>query len=136
MLIEETVQAVNRGVSIANNTAESMQNVVKDVAQAVALIDEIAQASEDQAVAVTQVTTGIEQISSVVQTNSATAEQSAAASEELSGQAALMKELVSVFKLVDNGYETSLVDSNSMGAYPSSAQSVSNEFDTMGSGKY
>ena len=136
LLIEETVQAVNRGVSIANNTAESMQNVVKDVAQAVALIDEIAQASEDQAVAVTQVTTGIEQISSVVQTNSATAEQSAAASEELSGQAALMKELVSVFKLVDNGYETSLVDSNSMGAYPSSAQSVSNEFDTMGSGKY
>lgn len=40
-----------------------------------------------------------DQISSVVQTNSATAEQSAAASEELSGQAQIMKELISRFTL-------------------------------------
>ncbi len=33
-----------------------------------------------------------------MQTNSATAEESAAASEELSGQANLLKELISVFK--------------------------------------
>ena len=47
----------------------------------------------------TQVSTGIDQISSVVQTNSATAEQSAAASEELSGQASILKELVGRFTL-------------------------------------
>jgi methyl-accepting chemotaxis protein len=35
----------------------------------------------------------------VVQTNSATAEESAAASEELSGQAELLKNMVSEFKL-------------------------------------
>ena len=44
-------------------------------------------------------TQGIDQISSVVQTNSATAEESAAASEELSGQAQVLKNLVGQFKL-------------------------------------
>jgi len=40
-----------------------------------------------------------------VQTNSATSEESAAASEELSSQASLMKELLSRFKLrQDGGY--------------------------------
>jgi methyl-accepting chemotaxis protein len=41
----------------------------------------------------------MEQISNVVQTNSATAEESAAASEELSGQAKMLKSLVQQFKL-------------------------------------
>ena len=42
---------------------------------------------------------GIDQISSVVQTNSATSEESAAASEELSGQAGVMKNLLDQFQL-------------------------------------
>ena len=44
------------------------------------------------------VSRSMDQISSVVQTNSATAEESAAASEELSGQAVILKELVGQFK--------------------------------------
>ncbi|MFQ9703426.1 MAG: hypothetical protein ACLR0U_17035 [Enterocloster clostridioformis] len=50
-----------------------------------------------------QVTLGIDQISSVVQTNSATAEESAAASEELSGQAQILKNLVGQFRLPGEG---------------------------------
>ena len=42
---------------------------------------------------------GLDQISSVVQSNTATAEQSAAASEELSGQANVLQDLVSKFQL-------------------------------------
>ncbi|MEG1909043.1 MAG: methyl-accepting chemotaxis protein, partial [Oscillospiraceae bacterium] len=61
--------------------------------------DKISTASNEQAASVAQVTVGIDQISAVVQTNSATAEQSAAASEELSGQANMLKELVSKFIL-------------------------------------
>ena len=41
----------------------------------------------------------MDQISSVVQMNSATSEESAAASEELSGQASVMKSLIEQFKL-------------------------------------
>ena len=65
-------------------------------------INEITEASDKQAVAIMQITTGIDQISSVVQTNSATAEESAAASEELSGQANMLEELINQFKLRDD----------------------------------
>ena len=41
----------------------------------------------------------MDKISSVVQTNSATAEESAAASQELSEQASMLKNLVAKFKL-------------------------------------
>lgn len=41
----------------------------------------------------------INKISEVVQSNSATAEESAAASEGLSGQAGMLKELIVTFKL-------------------------------------
>ena len=44
---------------------------------------------------------GVEQISLVVQTNSATAEESAAASEELSSQAHMLKQLIGKFNLKD-----------------------------------
>lgn len=99
MLIEETVQAVNLGTSIAENTALSMQNVVANSTKVIDLINEITLASNEQAAAISQITTGIDQISCVVQTNSATAEESAAASEELSGQAQMLQQHVGQFKL-------------------------------------
>ena len=40
----------------------------------------------------------MDQIANVVQTTSATAQQSAAASEQLFGQASMLKQLLSVFK--------------------------------------
>jgi len=44
----------------------------------------------------------MDQISSVVQSNTATAEESAAASEELSGQAQILNDLMSKFILKEN----------------------------------
>ncbi|WP_394526431.1 methyl-accepting chemotaxis protein [Lacrimispora sp. JR3] len=101
LLIEESIHAVENGTKITAETSKSMQAVVESTKRINAIIEDVAEASDKQAVAVTQVTQGIEQISSVVQTNSATAEQSAAASEELSGQAQIMKGLVQKFKLYD-----------------------------------
>lgn len=101
VLIEETVKAVENGTKIASATAQSMLTVVDGAKQVTALIDEIAQASSAQAVAISQVTQGVDQVASVVQTNSATAEESAAASEELSAQAQMLKEMVGGFQLKD-----------------------------------
>lgn len=98
-LIESSIDAVARGTKIANSTAESLMRVVDQVRSASAKVDAIANAAEDQSGAIEQVTLGVDQISSVVQTNSATAEQSAAASQELSEQAATLKNLVSKFSL-------------------------------------
>ena len=97
-LIENAIAAVKNGTQIASDTAQSMAGVVADAHEITERITAISQASQDQADAVAQVTQGIDQISSVVQTNSATAEESAAASEELSGQAHLLKNLINSFK--------------------------------------
>ena len=102
-LIESSVKAVEKGDRLATETAETLAKVVTGASEIVETIGRIADASQQQADAVVQVTQGMDQISSVVQTNSATAEQSAAASEELSGQANMLKELVGQFTLEDTG---------------------------------
>ena len=98
-LIESSVNAVSRGSKIASSTAESLVKVVDQVRAASTKVDEIANAAKEQSGAIEQVTLGVDQISSVVQTNSATAEQSAAASQELSEQSAMLKNLVAKFSL-------------------------------------
>lgn len=98
-LIESSIKAVERGTNIANETAQSLVTAVDGARQVVENINRISEASNEQATSITQVTMGVDQISSVVQTNSATAEESAAASEELSGQAQMLNDLVSQFQL-------------------------------------
>ena len=100
-LIEGSLHAVDRGTKIANETAKALQQLTEGVQGVAQTIEEISSASESQAVSVKQVNEGISQISSVVQSNSATAEESAAASEELSSQSQLLKELVGKFTLKD-----------------------------------
>lgn len=104
-LIESTVQSVEKGMTLANETGVTLQAVVNSASEVVSSVEKIAAATQRQATSVAQVTQGIDQISSVVQTNSATAEQSAAASEELSGQADMLKELVDQFQLADTTQE-------------------------------
>lgn len=98
-LIESSIKAVSRGTQIADSTAQSLVKVVEEVRSASGKVDKIADAAEEQAGAIEQVTLGINQISSVVQTNSATSEESAAASQELSEQADMLKQLVAKFIL-------------------------------------
>lgn len=98
-LIEGTVKAVEKGTKIANETAQSLMLVVETARNVSTIVDKIADAASDQAASIAQVTQGIDQISGVVQTNSATAEESAAASEELSGQSEILKNLVGQFRL-------------------------------------
>ncbi len=98
-LIEGTIKKVENGTRIANDTAAALDGITKGVEKASVLVDGIAAASNDQATAVSQVNRGIEQVAQVVQTTSATAEESAATSEELSSQAALLKEMVGRFQI-------------------------------------
>ncbi|MCI9099188.1 MAG: HAMP domain-containing protein [Lachnospiraceae bacterium] len=101
VLIENSLKAVENGTRIADETAQSLYQAVNGVNEMTAIIGQISEASSAQAHSISQVTLGIDQISSVVQTNSATAQESAAASEELSSQSQMMKNLVNKFKLKD-----------------------------------
>ncbi|WP_312071590.1 methyl-accepting chemotaxis protein [Anaerotignum propionicum] len=102
VLIEKTIHAVKNGAQITEKTANSLSASADVTNEAIVLIEQIAQASQEQAAAIAQINLGIEQISIVVQTNAATAEESAAASQELSGQSNILNDLISEFKLDDS----------------------------------
>jgi len=101
-LIENSMKAVDKGTIISKQTEDVLDAAVSKSEIAAEMIEEISKASLNQAESVSQVLAGIEQISAIVQTNSATAEESAAASEELSGQAQVLKELIEEIKLNDS----------------------------------
>ena len=61
------------------------------------MVGSISELTIQQADAIMQIRKSIEMISDIVQGNSATSEESAAASEELSAQAQLLKDLVEQF---------------------------------------
>lgn len=98
-LIEGSIDKVETGTKIADETAESLKDILNEIEKVTGLVGNIAHASSEQASEIAQITQGIEQVSQVVQTNSATAEESAAASEELSGQAEMLKQMVGAFQL-------------------------------------
>ena len=98
-LIEDSISKVEVGTGIANQTAGSLNAMLQDIEKVTELVSTIAQASNEQASEIAQITIGVEQVSQVVQTNSATAEQSAAASEELTGQAEMLKQMIDSFQI-------------------------------------
>jgi methyl-accepting chemotaxis protein len=99
-LIRASIQAIRKGVSLAQSTATEMERVVGSANQTSAVIAEIAHATQEQANALDQINMGLEHISAVVQANSATSEESAAASEELSSQATQLRSLIASFHLL------------------------------------
>jgi methyl-accepting chemotaxis protein len=107
-LIEGSIDRVNAGTKIADQTEESLKEILNQIQKVTDLVGNIAQASNDQATEIAQINRGIEQVSEVVQTNSATAEESAAASEELSGQAEMLKQMVDAFKIKDSSASHSI----------------------------
>ena len=114
VLIQNTLNAIAKGSELATAAATSLAEVIQKSAVVGARVDDIVIASESQQEAINQMTIGVEQISSVVQTTSATAEESAAASEELSGQANMLKDMIDKFKL---DAETSSPNHFNVGSY-------------------
>ena len=97
-MIEDSIKKVEQGSKLAEQTAASLTQIIGEVDN-IALINNIAVASNDQATAVSQIDQAITQVSQVVQTNSATSEQCAAASEELSNQAMSLRTMIGQYKL-------------------------------------
>jgi len=99
VLIEDSIDRVENGSSIAEATSQSLDTIVKNAEEVLEIINNISTASKEQADAIEQISVGLSQISNVVQNNSAVSEETAAASEELNSQAELLRQLVTYFKL-------------------------------------
>lgn len=104
-LLLESLQSVQRGRTIADETAASLGRVSDIIGTLSDQARQVYTISREQDRAIQQTTQTVEQITGVVQENSSTAEQSAAASEELSGQANLLRDLTAQFQLADRAGE-------------------------------
>ena len=101
-LIEKTLRMVETGSRLTDVTQQSLNSVVDGAGNVTTQIKVISQASQEQEVAINHIKDSICQISTVIQSNSATSQESAAASEELAGQAQILKSLIGRFQLRKN----------------------------------
>lgn len=99
VLIESSVKAVEKGMVIADETAQQLEHVVSGSKEITVEVNGIAEALKDQVAAIGQVEDGVSHINDVVQTNSATSQECAAASQEMSNQAEHLEDLISKFQV-------------------------------------
>ena len=102
-LIENSVQATQRGRQIVGGVSESLEKTLQLVVQSSEGIGVIAGAVEGEAMSIAQVAEGIAQISAVVQSNSASSEESAAVSSELFTQVRVLEDQTNRFRLQGEG---------------------------------
>ena len=98
-LIENSVQATERGSRIVDEVSATLKRTLELVVESNEAIGTITQAVKEDAESIAQVTEGIGQISAVVQSNSASSEESAAVSSELFSQVQVMEAQTKKFKL-------------------------------------
>ncbi len=98
-LIDNVVREVKSGNDMAETTAGALNEIAEQISKATGLVAEIAVASNDQAQGVTQVNLGLDQIDAVTQQNTASAEETAAASAHMSSLASQLNEAIMKFKL-------------------------------------
>ncbi len=96
-LIETTIEAVDKGISIANETASNMSEVMDGAREATQKMGQIASMLQQDVKRMHEVNDNISQVSAVVDNNSATSEETAAISQEQNQQVEAMVSLMDQF---------------------------------------
>lgn len=98
-LIHESLEAINHGSSLADDTAKLLLDIVSSSTKTSDLVDDITTACATQAEQLNNVLASIQEISVIVESNSAFSEESSAASQEFLSQSETLKELLEGFQL-------------------------------------
>jgi len=98
-LIESSVAQVSAGASQATHAGDSMEAVVRQVAEVRSLLEEIHGATAEQTKGVAEISQAVTQIDRVTQSNASLVEEAAAAADSLNRQAQVLLEAVSRFRL-------------------------------------
>ena len=98
-LIQMTIDAVNKGIDIADATAANMTEVMGGAMEATEKMSQIAQMLDEEASNMHEINETVASVSIVVDNNSATSEETAAVSEEQKAQVETMVQMMSRFKI-------------------------------------
>lgn len=98
-LIETTIEAVDKGIAIADETAANMVEVMEGAMAATQKMGQIAEMLNKEVENIHDINNTINQVSEVVDSNSATSQETAAVSEEQKAQVETMAQLVEYFRI-------------------------------------
>ncbi len=98
-MIEQAVQQVETGVTVASGTGQSILKIVNMVGELATAMDEISLASSEQMQGISQASVAVGQMDSVTQNNAALVEESSSASQSLSEQAHALRGMVEAFRV-------------------------------------
>jgi methyl-accepting chemotaxis protein len=107
-LISNSVNKVEQGSELVNESGQKLNEIVESVKNVTQLVKDISDASEEQASGIEEVNQAITQMDSMTQQNSALVEEAAASSESLYEQAGNLMELMKFFKTGDKTYNRDL----------------------------
>ncbi|MFB4339421.1 methyl-accepting chemotaxis protein [Pantoea sp. CS_6] len=100
-LIESSMRYVATGVSQAEQVGENMGRMNDAIRQVTDLVDEIAIASQEQSLGISQVHQAVHQMDDVTQQNAALVQEASSASRSLMDQAGALNDLVAAFVLTE-----------------------------------
>ncbi len=97
-LIKDSVQKVQDGSRLVDESGRTLSEIVEAVASVNDIIGSISNASQEQAAGIEQVNKAVAQMDQMTQSNAALVEQAASSSESMEEQAAKLLELMQFFK--------------------------------------
>jgi methyl-accepting chemotaxis protein len=95
---QEIGEMASTSVAVAEKAGKLLGEMVPAIQKTSDLVQEIAAASQEQSTSVGQINTTMTQLSQITQQNASSSEELAATSEEMSGQAQALQQLVGFFK--------------------------------------
>ena len=98
-LIETTLLAVEKGITLAEETVENMDEVMSCTVATTDMMNQIAEMLEGEVQNIRSINDTIATVTEIVDSNSATSEETAAVSEEQKAQVETMAQLISFFQV-------------------------------------
>ncbi|MBP0599871.1 MCP four helix bundle domain-containing protein [Herbaspirillum sp. LeCh32-8] len=127
-LIGDSVKRVESGSRLVAQAGATMADIVASVRQVSQIVDEIAQASQEQSSGIAGVNAAIARIDETTSQNAALVEQAAAAAQSLKEQAVQLTEVVGTFKLdAVGGREAAFASAPALPLHRASVPALRNE---------
>lgn len=123
--IKRSKELAENGVTVSQSLSKSLSEILENSEKTSTLVKEIAAASSEQAVGITEINASVTELDKVTQTNAAMAEESAAASQDLQHQGRTVDDVVNeLMELVFGQKQTAktIVQASSMFSVPPQVQ--------------
>lgn len=124
-LIRDSVEKVNAGTNLVNESGKTLEDIVSSVKRVTDMIEEISVAAQEQSAGIEQVNGAIAQMDEMTQQNAALVEEATAAGEAMAEQSRGMMTLMDFFTLSNSASAMSGYVNSPAPALPNSSHNAS-----------